>query len=116
MHSSYLALGSNIEPRYYYLKEAIRLLNMEGVQVVSTSSIYETEPVGYTDQSEFLNMVAKVRTMDSPYQLLQTCQQIEKQLGRKRDIRWGPRTVDIDILLYIRTSRTWSVRRIRSTR
>lgn len=100
MHSVYLALGSNIEPREHYLKEAIRLLNVEDVQVVLASSIYETEPVGYTDQSEFLNMVVEARTKLSPFELLETCQRIEKQLGRKREIRWGPRTVDIDILLY----------------
>lgn len=100
MHSVYLALGSNIEPREHYLKETIRLLNEEGVQVGLVSSIYETEPVGYTDQPEFLNMVVEAKTKLSPVELLQTCQRIEKQLGRKREIRWGPRTVDIDILLY----------------
>lgn len=66
------------------------------------SSIYETDPVGYTDQDLFLNMAAAVKTSLSPFELLDLTQRIEKELGRKRDIRWGPRTADLDILLYNR--------------
>src|SRR5699024_1471915 len=61
---------------------------------------YETEPVGYQDQAKFLNQVIEVQTTYSPMELLLACQSIEKKLGRERDVRWGPRTIDLDILLY----------------
>ena len=70
------------------------------IKVVNVSSIYETDPVGYEDQDLFLNMVAQVKTELSPLELLDACMETEKALGRKRDIRWGPRTIDLDILLY----------------
>ena len=64
------------------------------------SSIYETEPIGYTDQTEFLNMAIKISTDLSAFDLLEVLQDIEIVLDRKREIRWGPRTLDLDILLY----------------
>lgn len=67
---------------------------------MSVSSIYETAPVGYIDQADFLNVVISVTTELDAHELLATCQRIEHELGRVRDIRWGPRTVDLDILLY----------------
>ena len=80
---------------------AFRLLDEnEHIKLVSCSSLYETDPVGYTDQDCFLNAVFKVETDLKPEELLRTCLQIEQELGRKRDIRWGPRTLDLDILLY----------------
>lgn len=83
------------------LQQATELLNVHpAVDVESISSIYETEPVGLTDQETFLNMVTAVRTSLSPPELLTLCQTIEHQLQRKRLIRWGPRTIDLDILLY----------------
>ncbi|QDP38851.1 2-amino-4-hydroxy-6-hydroxymethyldihydropteridine diphosphokinase [Radiobacillus deserti] len=101
MNIAYIALGSNINPRNRYLEQAVAQLDaVKGIEVVKKSSVYETEPVGYTDQNQFLNMVVKVKTSKRPSQLLEACQQIEKNLGRKREIRWGPRTVDLDILLY----------------
>lgn len=100
MNKAYIALGSNIEPRHFYLKEAVRQLAADTVRLVRESSIYETDPVGYTDQSQFLNMVVEVDTELNPSQLLEVCQSIERSLGREREIRWGPRTVDLDILLY----------------
>ncbi|UFU01496.1 2-amino-4-hydroxy-6-hydroxymethyldihydropteridine diphosphokinase (plasmid) [Radiobacillus kanasensis] len=101
MNTAYLALGSNIEPRIDYLEQAINRLNTEdNIEVVRKSSIYETEPVGYTNQEQFLNMVVEVKTSKQPLELLETCQHIEKTLGRIREIKWGPRTVDLDILLY----------------
>jgi 2-amino-4-hydroxy-6-hydroxymethyldihydropteridine diphosphokinase len=97
----YLALGSNIGDRFVSLKEAIASIEASpNMKVVNTSSIYETDPVGYEDQDQFLNMVIQVRTDLCPFELLNTCLEIEKILGRKRDIRWGPRTMDLDILLY----------------
>lgn len=87
--------------RLHYLKEAIRLLKkVEGIQIELISSIYETDPVGFVDQPPFLNMVVGGKTDLSADQLLATVLQIEKELGRIREVRWGPRTIDIDILTY----------------
>ncbi|KAB2328822.1 2-amino-4-hydroxy-6-hydroxymethyldihydropteridine diphosphokinase [Cytobacillus depressus] len=101
INKAYIGLGSNMGERAATLKEAIANIEaVPNIQVVNTSSIYETEPVGYEDQDRFLNMVIEVRTSLNPFELLNTCLEIEKGLGRKRDIRWGPRTIDLDILLY----------------
>ncbi|AVQ97619.1 2-amino-4-hydroxy-6-hydroxymethyldihydropteridine diphosphokinase [Oceanobacillus sp. M65] len=101
MNTVYIALGTNIEPREDHLKEALRLLMAHSeITIEKVSSIYETAPVGYTDQADFLNMVVHVHTSDSPVELLDKCQEIEQQLGRKRGVRFGPRTIDLDILLY----------------
>ncbi|TCZ74347.1 2-amino-4-hydroxy-6-hydroxymethyldihydropteridine diphosphokinase [Paenibacillus albiflavus] len=98
---AYISLGSNIGDRAYYLTEAISRLGAHPqIQVAHVSSIYETEPVGYTDQASFLNKVAAVCTSLTSHELLYYILQIEKDLGRVRDIRWGPRTLDLDLLLY----------------
>ncbi|WNR44800.1 2-amino-4-hydroxy-6-hydroxymethyldihydropteridine diphosphokinase [Paenibacillus roseipurpureus] len=98
---AYVALGSNIDNREYYLQSAIAALNEEtGITVTGLSSIYETEPVGYVDQSAFLNMVIQIHTDLSPEVLLVTLLAIETRLGRTRDLRWGPRTIDLDLLIY----------------
>lgn len=98
---AYIALGSNIEPTVDYLMKARQLLNdCDEIDVVDASRLYLTEPVGYTDQDAFLNQVVAVETTLSAHALLQAIQSIEQQLGRKREIRWGPRTIDLDILLY----------------
>lgn len=98
---AFIALGTNIGDRYVNLSEAIKHLHEKpGVTLVQASSIYETDPVGYTDQDPFLNMVIEVRTELTPIQLLEACLNIEQILGRKRVIRWGPRIIDLDILLY----------------
>ena len=84
-----------------YLTEAIQFLNKnQHIQVDDVSSVYETDPVGYTDQNCFLNLVIKISTNLSPQELLKVTQKVENDLGRKREIRWGPRTIDLDILLY----------------
>ncbi|WLR57782.1 2-amino-4-hydroxy-6-hydroxymethyldihydropteridine diphosphokinase [Mesobacillus subterraneus] len=96
-----MALGSNMGDRFGYLTQAIILLEKyENIAVVKTSSVYETDPVGYTDQDQFLNMVIQVKTSLEPIELLDTCLEIELKLGRKREVKWGPRTLDLDILLY----------------
>lgn len=96
-----LSIGSNIGKREEYLYQAIQALEKDDqVRVKNFSSIYETDPVGFTDQDLFLNMVIEIETEKSPYDLLNTCLEIEKQLDRKRIIRWGPRTIDLDIILY----------------
>lgn len=101
MKTAYLGLGSNVGERLEQLESAIKILdNVEGVQVSQISSVYETEPVGYVDQTNFLNLCVEVKTELTPQQLLQQCFYTEQQLHRVRDIRWGPRTLDVDILLY----------------
>jgi 2-amino-4-hydroxy-6-hydroxymethyldihydropteridine diphosphokinase len=98
---AYISLGSNIGDREHLLQEAITLLHQPPfIDVVSCSSIYDTEPVGYLDQSSFLNMVIAVSTTGSPHELFTAMMAVEKDLGRTRDIRWGPRTIDLDLLLY----------------
>ncbi|WP_335872124.1 2-amino-4-hydroxy-6-hydroxymethyldihydropteridine diphosphokinase [Bacillus sp. 2205SS5-2] len=98
---AYISLGANVGDREYFLWCGIKALHShEKVQVVQTSSIYETDPVGYTEQGKFLNMVVKVETLLAAEELLQYSLFIEKDLGRERIIKWGPRTIDLDILLY----------------
>lgn len=98
---AYISLGSNIGNRFKFLQTAINELNNEpGITVVKQSSIYETDPVGYEDQALFLNMVLKLSTNLTPLNLLEVCLKIEQQIGRTRELRWGPRKIDIDILLY----------------
>jgi 2-amino-4-hydroxy-6-hydroxymethyldihydropteridine diphosphokinase len=97
----YIGLGSNIEDREFHLKEAIRLLQLHpDINIRRCSSIYETDPVGFTEQPAFLNMVIQVETKLVPAELLNHMFAVEQQLGRIRDIRWGPRTIDLDLLLY----------------
>ena len=72
----------------------------DGIAVIEPSSVYATEPVGFADQPAFLNMVVKVETRLPIIQLLKLTQQIEKKLGRKKRVHWGPRLIDIDILSY----------------
>lgn len=97
----YIALGANIDDREYYLRKAIGLIaSSENISVSGVSNIYETEPVGYTQQDSFLNMVIRVKTNISPLELLGVLQNIENTLKRARTIRWGPRNIDIDILMF----------------
>ena len=101
MNRAYLGLGGNIGDREKNLKEALAHLgSTSGIRMESISPIYETEPVGYMDQDKFLNLVVEVGTSLTPYELLECCNKIEDILKRERQIRWGPRTVDIDVLLY----------------
>jgi 2-amino-4-hydroxy-6-hydroxymethyldihydropteridine diphosphokinase len=96
-----LGLGSNMGDREGNLNKAVELLGgSHEVRVVGVSSFHETEPVGYTEQGLFLNAAVCVETTLSAEELLRRCLEIEDSLGRVRTIRWGPRTVDIDILLY----------------
>ncbi|GIP30680.1 2-amino-4-hydroxy-6-hydroxymethyldihydropteridine pyrophosphokinase [Paenibacillus sp. J23TS9] len=96
---AYIALGANLGDREDTLMEALRRLDeTPDITVLHCSNIYETEPVGYVDQPLFLNMAVRVRTSLNPYGLLHVMQQIEKELGRVRHIRWGPRTVDLDLI------------------
>ncbi|QYR23835.1 2-amino-4-hydroxy-6-hydroxymethyldihydropteridine diphosphokinase [Paenibacillus sp. sptzw28] len=97
---AYIALGSNVGDRERLITEALLMLQAHpAIEVLRVSGIYETEPVGYTQQPAFLNMTAAVCTSLEPLALLRAMLSIEKQLGRTRDIRWGPRTIDLDLLL-----------------
>lgn len=81
------------------MAEALRRLDSTpGIKVVAVSSIYETTPVGLKTQPDFLNLVVKLETALPPYALLNICLRIETELGRERRERWGPRTVDLDVL------------------
>ncbi len=103
MKTIYLALGSNIGDRAAILRDAITRLSSAGVHVLRISPVYETEPVGYTAQAWFLNLVVEAETALFPMQLLSHTSRIERDLGRIRTIPNGPRTIDIDILLYARS-------------
>lgn len=101
MTRAYIGLGANQGEPVENLKAALKSLNDNpDITVINVSSVYLTEPVGYADQPWFHNCVAELETGLGPFTLLEVLQGIENQLGRVRTIRWGPRTVDLDILLY----------------
>lgn len=99
-HKAFIGLGSNIGNREGYLNEALRLLNGERSKVARVSGFYSTKPVGYTAQEDFLNCAAELQTSLAPQELLRFLQTIENRLKRVRTIKWGPRTIDLDILLF----------------
>jgi len=98
-HLVYLSLGSNIGDREAHLREAIRRLESTG-KLRSLSSIYETEPVEFTDQPQFLNCAVALETSSTPEQLMLQLLTVEKAMGRQRIQKKGPRTIDLDILLF----------------
>ena len=98
--TAYLALGSNLGDRLAILQRAVDLLGRErGVRVAASSRVWETEPVG-PPQPRYLNAVIRVATDLEPLELLAVCQGVETELGRVRLERWGPRTIDVDVVLY----------------
>jgi 2-amino-4-hydroxy-6-hydroxymethyldihydropteridine diphosphokinase len=97
--TSYLSLGSNVGERDLNLREAVRRLGAVG-RIVAVSSFYETEPVEFTEQSWFLNCAVAIETSQPPVDLMTTLLEIERKMGRVRDKKKGPRTIDIDILLF----------------
>ncbi|MDP9247165.1 MAG: 2-amino-4-hydroxy-6-hydroxymethyldihydropteridine diphosphokinase [Candidatus Dormibacteraeota bacterium] len=100
MTLAYLALGSNLGDRDRHLAEARRLLAEHGARLLRESRVRETEPFGVTDQPRFLNQVLEVEWAGSPRQLLGTAKSVERQVGRRPGPRWGPREIDVDILLF----------------
>ncbi len=99
MTTAYLGLGSNLGDREDNLRRAVSLLRQR-VSLAALSSVYETEPWGYTSQPTFLNLACAVETRLSPGELLELAQGVERDLGRVSTFRYGPRTMDVDILLY----------------
>jgi 2-amino-4-hydroxy-6-hydroxymethyldihydropteridine diphosphokinase len=96
----YLGLGSNVGDRAAAIAKALGELERPGLRLLRVSSLYETEPVGLREQAWFLNLVAEFETILFPRQLLLHIQKVERRLGRVRTVVNGPRTIDIDILLY----------------
>ena len=101
MYAAYVGFGSNIGDRLAYIQNAIDILSKtEEITLQKISSIYTTDPVGYEEQAQFLNGVAAIQTSLSPFSLLHTLKDIETALGRKHRTCWGPREIDLDILIY----------------
>ena len=99
--TAYIGIGSNLGDRERLIREALELLGAQGdVEVAALSTIRETEPVGIVDQPRFLNAAARLETELGPRELLDRLLAVEKDLGRVRVERYGPRTIDLDLLLY----------------
>lgn len=96
----YLGLGSNLGPRARNLSAARRRLRQKGVRILRQSRVIETEPWGYTDQPRFLNQVVEGEWSGTPRQLLRIAKEVEREGGRRPTRRWGPRVIDVDILLF----------------
>ena len=100
-HTAYIALGSNMGDREKYITDAVEALGaLKGCVVEKCSSFIETPPYGVTDQDDFLNGCLKLRTLFYPKELLRELNRIEMEAGRERIVHWGPRTLDLDIILY----------------
>lgn len=99
--TAYVGIGSNLGDREGNLRRAVELLAAEdGIEVVSVSEIRETDPVGPVEQGPFLNGAVRIETDLGPHELLARLLAVEQRLGRVRAERWGPRTIDLDLLLY----------------
>jgi 2-amino-4-hydroxy-6-hydroxymethyldihydropteridine diphosphokinase len=102
-HTVWLSLGSNLGDRLMYLRGALQAIERTGLMTLeAVSSVYETDPVGFTDQPAFLNIAARITTRLAPQEVLLICQKIENDYQRDRTIHWGPRTLDIDIIEFDR--------------
>jgi 2-amino-4-hydroxy-6-hydroxymethyldihydropteridine diphosphokinase len=100
-HIAYLGLGSNVGDREEYIEQAVFLLSkIKGIDIVRRSTNHETEAEGAGEQPAFINAAVQIKTNLSPYELLEKIQEIETALGREREVEWGPRTIDVDILMY----------------
>jgi len=97
----YLGLGSNLGDREANLQKALKMLSEQtAIKITRVSSIYETAPVGIIEQPDFLNLVAEAQTTLEPQDLLAVILNLENQMGRVRNLRWGPRVIDVDLLIY----------------
>lgn len=99
-HKAYIALGSNMGDKEKNLMSAINAINSVDTKVTKLSTLIKTEPWGYEQQEEFLNGVCEVQTLLEPNELMERLLFIESELKRERIIKWGPRTIDLDVLLY----------------
>ena len=100
-HTSYIGIGGNMGDKEKNVKEALKLINNSNhTKITKTSKFYETSPVGYLAQEDFLNCAIEVKTLLNPLELVRFMLSIEKELKRERTVRWGPRTIDLDVLLY----------------
>ncbi len=96
----YIGIGSNLGNREENCNRAIDLLVHKGIKLIKRSPLYETEPWGVKKQPRFINMAVEAETILTPEELFNTLKKIESALGRRETIRWGPRIIDLDILLY----------------
>lgn len=100
-HDAFIAIGSNMGNKNKNIEDAIKLIDKdESSRVIKISNMYETKPVGYIEQEDFLNGAIKIETLLSPKELMDSLLKIESQLKRERIIKWGPRTIDLDIIFY----------------
>jgi 2-amino-4-hydroxy-6-hydroxymethyldihydropteridine diphosphokinase len=100
-HIAYIGIGSNIDDKINQCERAIsEILKVECHTLLAKSSFFKTKPIGYTSQDWFVNGVIKIETDLEPSDLLRTLKAIESRLGRKETVRWGPRAIDLDILLF----------------
>lgn len=100
-HIAYIALGSNLGDKRAFLESAVTWLDSrEQIQIEKVSDFILTKPYGGVEQDDFLNGCMKIRTLYPPHELLDVLHQAEKKAGRQRTVRWGPRTLDLDILFY----------------
>ncbi|MCY6370803.1 2-amino-4-hydroxy-6-hydroxymethyldihydropteridine diphosphokinase [Clostridium ganghwense] len=100
-HKAYIGVGSNLGNKEENIKGAIERINLSGLtKVIKVADMYETKPVGYIEQDDFLNTVLEIKTLLDPRELINILLGVEKDLKRERIIKWGPRTIDLDILLY----------------
>jgi len=100
MPTVYLGIGSNLGSRRENCLRAIGLLEGRGLKITKRSSLHKTEPWGLKEQPEFINMALEVETELQPAELLTVLKQVERDMGRERSVKWGPRIIDLDILLY----------------
>ncbi len=98
--TAYISLGSNMGDRLQFLKAAVKEIAEKLGRVTKESAVYECDAWGYTQQPDFYNQVTEIETSLTPAQLLSGCLEIEKSLGRERNILWGQRTIDLDVLLF----------------
>ncbi|MCG2709811.1 MAG: 2-amino-4-hydroxy-6-hydroxymethyldihydropteridine diphosphokinase [Thermodesulfovibrionales bacterium] len=97
---AYISIGSNLGDREENCRQAIKLIEKNGIVVKKQSLMYETEPWGVKDQPKFINMAIEAETDKKPEELLRVLEEIEKEIGRTETVKWGPRVIDLDILFY----------------
>ncbi len=100
MSITYISIGSNLGDREENCKQAINLIEKNGIVIKKQSRMYETAPCGLKGQPKFINMAVEVETDKKPEELLRVLKEIEKEIGRTETVKWGPRVIDLDIIFY----------------